>query len=217
MKRGISTNRNVASQAACLKHAGIDFVFRYYSETTHQPEKRLTQAESQALSAAGLGVGVIYEDAPTSSAYFSGTRGHQDALNAYSAALSLHQPAGSTIYFAVDYDASKADIAGLVFDYFCGVDRGMRDAGGGSSDYAVGVYGSGASCDFIKTQCSFVRFSWLAESMGWLGSTTYAGWDVKQSMAITDLCGLTPDEYEDNQAQDDFGGFVLTYTPLQLT
>jgi hypothetical protein len=217
MKRGISTNRNVMSQASCLKQSGIDFVFRYFSQTTHQPEKRLTQSEAEALSAAAIQIGVVYEDAPTSVSYFSRTRGHQDGVNAYNAALNLHQPVGSAIYFAVDYDASLADISGSVFDYFNGVNQGMKDAGTGQSNYAIGVYGSGAVCDFMKTQCQFVKYSWLAESSDWLGTKTYGAWDVNQARGTAELCGFTADQYEENQAQDDFGGFVLAYVPPLVT
>jgi len=74
MKVGISTNHNVASRALCLKQNGIDFVFRYYSRTTHQSEKRLTLPEAEAISAAGLEL-AIYEDSPTSLDYFSNSRG----------------------------------------------------------------------------------------------------------------------------------------------
>jgi hypothetical protein len=217
MKRGISTNRNTTNQASDLKQSGIDFVFRYFSQTTHQPEKRLTKAEAEALSAVAIQIGAIYEDGPTSLSYFSKTRGHQDGVNAYNAALNLHQPVGSAIYFAVDYDATLADISGSLFDYFNGVNQGMKDAGTGQSNYTIGVYGSGAVCDFMKTQCPFVKYSWLAESSGWLGSRTYGAWDVKQASAAAELCGFSADEYEENQAQDDFGGYVLAYVPPLVT
>jgi hypothetical protein len=86
----------------------------------------------------------------------------------------------------------------------------MRDAGSGASNYTVGVYGSGAACDFIKSQCPFLKYSWLAESTGWRGSKSYSSWDVKQSVTTSDLCGLTVSQYEKNLAQDDFGGFILS-------
>jgi hypothetical protein len=73
----------------------------------------------------------------------------------------------------VDYDTNCEDIAGLIFDYFGGVDRGMRDAGVGVSNYSIGVYGSGAVRAFLKSQCPFVKYSWLAQSTGWLGSKAY--------------------------------------------
>jgi Domain of unknown function (DUF1906) len=215
MKRGISTNRNVSGNVDCLKAAGIDFVFRYYSQTTHQPEKRLTQGEAEALSASGIQIGVVYEDGPTSLSYFSTTRGHQDGVNAYHAAAQLHQPPESAIYFAVDYDAALADIAGAISDYFQGVNQGMSDAAAGNNSYQIGIYGSGAACDFLKTHSPFVQYSWLAESTGWLGSKHYAAWDVNQAIATTDLCSFSTDGYEENVALDDFGGFVLGYaSPL---
>ena len=211
MRRGISTNLNVTAQVACLQSLGIDFVFRYYSTTTTQRQKRLTRSEAEALTAAGLQIGVVYEDKPDSVAYFSQSRGHQDGVNACHTARSLLQPAGSCIYFAVDYDASPAHIVGPILDYFNGVNQGMKDAGSGINNYAVGVYGSGAVCDFIKAHCLFVTFSWLAESSGWLGSRTYASWDVSQAIATSPLCGFSASQYEENAARDNFGGFVLDY------
>jgi Domain of unknown function (DUF1906) len=209
MKRGISTNRNLSESTNALNENDVDFVFRYYSQTTHQPQKRLTRAEAEALSSAGLVIGVVYEDNPTAASYFSNTRGHQDAVNAYNAALALHQPVGSAIYFAVDFDASLSDISGSILDYFNGVRRGFSDAAQGDPNYTIGVYGSGATCNFLKSQCSFVKYGWLAESTGWRGSQNYAKWDVKQSIARNSLGGLQSEEYEENDAQDDFGGFTL--------
>ncbi len=211
MKRGLSTNRNVSSKAACLKQSGIDFIFRYYSRTTLQPEKRLTLAEAEAINAAGMQLAVVYEDGPTSLDYFNNSHGHLDGVNAYHYAQSLHQPAGSAIYFAIDYDATFSDIAGGIYDYFRGVDHGMRDASGGESIYAIGVYGSGAACKFLKSHCAFVKYTWLAESTKWLGSGNYSEWSVKQITATDPLCNLTKAQYEDCQAQDDFGGFVLDH------
>lgn len=211
MKRGISTNLDVSTCADALKQNGIDFVFRYYSQTTSQPQKRLTSAEAEALSAAGLTIGVVYEDNPISTSYFSSSRGYQDGVNAFSAALALHQPTGSAIYFAVDYDAPLIDISGSILDYFNGVNRGITGASQGGPAYLMGVYGSGATCNFIKAQCPFVSFSWLAASAAWIGSGSYNEWDVNQTLADSPLCGLNADEYEENQAQDNFGGFTLGY------
>ena len=209
MGRGISTNRNLTQLAECLKQQGVDFAFRYYSRTTKQPQKRLTPTEAKALCAAGLQLGVVYEDAPTDISYFSSERGHDDGVGGSQAASALGQPIGSAIYFAIDFDASMEDIEGPILDYFQGVNDGMMEMTGDGGGYAIGVYGSGAACDFLRKTCPFVQFAWLAESTGWLGSKTYSSWDVKQSVAHSPLCGLETDGYEDNQNQHDFGGFVL--------
>jgi len=202
MKRGISSNRNLTSQAACLRQAGVDFAFRYYSLTTHQPEKRITRAEADALCAAGLQLGAVYEDGPTAVSYFTEARGRQDMANAIRFATDLGQPAGSAIYFTVDYDAPAADTMGPISDYF-------QALAGSPTPYTIGVYGSGAVCDFIKQQCPSVKYSWLAESRSWRGSKTYNGWAVQQSVSTTALCGFVAQGYEDNQAHDDFGGYVI--------
>lgn len=211
MKNGISTNLDVTSSAACLKQAGLDFVFRYYSTTTTQPQKRLTQSEANAMIAAGLTLGIVYEDAPNEVTYFSSDRGHQDAMNAFNTAIAMGQPSGSAIYFTVDYDAPPEDISGPILDYFNGVNQGMLDASaGGAINFTVGVYGSGAVCDFIKGQSRLAKYSWLTESTGWRGTKTYAAWDVNQAVPTADICGFTadPQTYDENQAQDDFGGFA---------
>ena len=212
MKNGISTNRDVTQSATCLKGVGIDFVFRYYSTTTTQPEKRLTRSEANSILAAGLTLGVVYEDGPTDVTYFSTQRGNQDAINAFNAAVSLGQPAASAIYFTVDYDASAADVSGPISDYFTGVNQGMQQAASaaGVVPYSIGVYGSGDVCSFIKGQNSLAKYSWLSESTGWGGSKNYSNWDVNQAIPTADICGFTanPQTYDENRALDDFGGFA---------
>jgi hypothetical protein len=214
MANGVSTDLDVSAIAADLQAQGIVFVFRYYSTTTAKPQKRLTLNEAEALAAANLLTGAVYEDAPTGLSYFSNSRGHQDGVNAYNAAQAVNQPPGSAIYFTVDYDAPASDIAGSILDYFNGVNRGLQDAANGNVGYVIGTYGSGSVCSFLKLNCPFVQYSWLAESTGWSGSETYTGYDVVQQIASQDLCGLVAtgdpntDEYEDNTANEDFGGFM---------
>jgi hypothetical protein len=208
---GISTNRRTTEHVACLHSAGIQFVARYYSTTTHQPEKVLTRSEAQAISAAGMTIVTVYEDLPTKVDYFSTSRGQRDGVNAYHTAVDLGQPRGSGIYFAGDYDASQSDIANAISDYFRGVRQGFADAAQGVTPlYSIGVYGSGACCDWIKAHLRIANYSWLAESTGWLGSRTYTDWNIKQSIAATGLCGFTAGiggSFEDNIGQNEIGGF----------
>lgn len=213
MLKGISTNRNLKQIAGQLKNAQIDFVFRYYCAGTTPNPKRLTADEAEALGAAGLQIGVVYEisDKPE---YFTNAHGHRDGVSAWNEAAAVNQPAGSAIYFAVDYDASQAAAAGSILDYFQGVERGLEDAANGTHGYMIGVYGSGLVCAFLKSHCPWIRYTWLAEARDWTGSQTYQDWDVRQSIATVDLCGLKgtgpadDHEYESNEAKGDFGGFV---------
>ena len=211
MKNGISTDLDVTNSAACLKQAGIDFVFRYYSTTTTLSQKRLTLSEADAIIAAGLMIGIVYEDGPTLASYFTNARGVQDATNAFNTAISLGQPSGSAIYFTVDYDASADEISGPILDYFNGVNQGLQSASaGGAVTFAIGVYGSGDVCAFIKGQSGIAKYSWLSESTGFSGSAAYSAWDVDQAVPTADICAFTanPPTYEENQALDDFGGFA---------
>lgn len=133
--------------------------------------------------------------------------GQRDGQNAFHYASQLQQPPGSAIYFAVDYDASHTDVAGAITDYFNGVVQGISQAAGGGLSYRIGVYGSGLVCGSIKSNVPELALAWLAESTGWSGSSSYDNWDVKQSIPTARICDLAPDEYEDCEAQGDFGAF----------
>lgn len=210
MSRGISTNLNVSGIASCLNTENIKFVCRYYSFTTRQAQKRLTRAEAQTIHAAGMQIVTVYEDGPTNSAYFSNARGVSDGEHAHGFASAIGQPAGSAIYFAVDYDALPADIQGVIEQYFQGVLAGLAAAAGGAAVYDIGVYGSGRVCAHIKETKSLARYSWLAESHGWAGHSAYPTPDIRQEIATSTLCRLgfgAGGGYEDNFASGNFGAF----------
>jgi hypothetical protein len=214
MKNGIDTNRQTGSAAACLKQNGIDFVFRYCSPSTKNPDKNLTANEAAALAAANLEIGVVFEDSPmnVTVTYFTNARGVQDGENAWNFTQTVGQPAGSCVYFAVDFDAAPEEIDAIV-DYFRGVQAAMNTAADGASAYALGVYGSGIVCQAVKEDNGLATFSWLTLSQGWRGVKTYAGWDVNQARSTATLCELTVVAYDKDQSQDNFGGFI--YQPPQ--
>jgi hypothetical protein len=87
-----------------LKAFGVDTVFRYYDHIDETlPEKTLLAAESDAIIAAGLKIGVVFQHHNDDPAKFldpeSGTR---DAERALMLADDNRQPYGSAIYFGVD-------------------------------------------------------------------------------------------------------------------
>src|SRR5258708_32662570 len=177
MAKGFDTTANCAGVAAQLKAAGYDFVGRYYA---HTGSKRLSAAEAKAGSGAGLQLVTVWEAAPTTTRYFSRARGIDEGTSAYHAALLGGQPAGSAIYFAVDYDAPQAAIAGAIADYFRGIgDVFAAIAGNTAPAYRIGVYGSRASCSAMIGH-GLARLSWLAQSTGWLGYGSYSGWNIKK-------------------------------------
>jgi len=136
-------------------------------------------------------IGVIYEDLPNVVSYFTNARGIQDATNAFNTAVAMGQPTGSAIYFAVDYNAPTADISGPILDYFNGVSQGMQtSSAGGAITYAIGVYGSGDVCDFIKGQSNLAKYSWLSESTSWFGKCR-SSWEAQMRGPISIQTGGT--------------------------
>jgi hypothetical protein len=204
MSKGISTNSRVTDLVRCLRDEEIEFVCRYYSRTTAQPEKRLTPTEAAAIIGERMRIVAVYEDGPTSATYFSRERGRLDGAGAFRFAQEIHQPGGSAIYFAVDYDATASTTNGRITEYFEGVEEALA---AGETEYDIGVYGSGRVCARIKEETHLAKYSWLAESTGWAGSSSYRTWNIKQSIASDRLCGLGRDDYEDNETVEAFGAF----------
>jgi hypothetical protein len=200
MANGIDLPTDVGRVLADIQGANLDFVARYYRRpTSHWPS--LSASEAQLLSSAGLDVVAVWEAASTQSSYFTRLSGVDDSTSAYHQAQLIGQPAGSTIYFAVDYDAPGQDIADPITEYFRGVAAGFAAAGGDTPDFKVGVYGSGAVCKALIT-AGLAEYSWLALSRGWSGSRTFTAWNIKQGPA-SDL----PFDHDTDQATDDYGGF----------
>ena len=189
------------STIACLQDNNISFVGRYYSDTTHISGKKLTASEAQLLSENGFDIVTVYEDAPTESSYFSASRGTKDANGALAQAASVGQPAGSAIYFTVDYDAPQSDIDGVITDYF----QAIAEAIG--MQYVVGVYGSGDTCTAIL-KSGYAKLAWLAQSTGWGGYHSFTDWVIRQG-AEGSICGLNSDS---DEAQGDFGAFRVAVT-----
>lgn len=163
---GIDTRTDLTPYASALRQQhGIDFAMRYYSHTL---SKNLGRAEAAALSAASVQIGVVWESAGTSDSFFSAAQGGKDGQAALALAAEVGQPAGSAIYFAVDYDASQKAIDGPVSDYFRALGA-LLDAAG----YTVGAYGSGACCASLQ-QAQLASLGWLSQSAGFLGSRDYA-------------------------------------------
>jgi hypothetical protein len=200
MAQGIDLPTDAGSVIDAIRGAHLDFVARYYrSPTSHWPT--LSASEARLLSSSNLNIVVVWEGASNHASYFSQASGANDATSAYHQAKSIGQPAGSAIYFAVDYDASAADVTGQISDYFQGVAAGFVAAGG--PDYKIGVYGSGAVCQAL-IDGGLAEYSWLAMSTGWRGYDDFVDkCDILQGKALETL----PFDHDSDDADDDYGGF----------
>jgi hypothetical protein len=200
MPTGFDTTSNVAAQLPCLAKT-CNFIARYYA-TKANAWKVVDRAEAVAISAAGVSLVVVYQNTNNSAAYFTKANGKRDAAEAHAyASTIIDQPSGTPIYFAVDYDASTADIKGGVTDYFQAIQAEFTAKGGA---YSAGVYGSGAVCTAM-TKATFATHTWLASAAEWAGTATYKAWNIKQ-LAQKTVCSITGDP---NTGNDNHGGFKV--------
>lgn len=183
-----------------LKASQIDFVARYYRDPV-SALPALSAAEAQRLSSLGVKIVAVWEPSSPDQRYLNYSDGYRDAGMAYGQAKAIGQPPGSAIYFAIDLNTKRLD---AVEQYFRGVAAGLAAAGGGVSEYKVGVYGSGAVCDAVKG-AGLAQYSWLSNSASWAGSLGYDGWNIKQG---DPLDGLSFDNDSD-EARGEYGGFRL--------
>lgn len=202
----LDTAQTTTSKLACLAAAGVEAVGRYYSKSGW---KRLTNAEARALSDAGIAIWVVYQDANNSYGAFTATRGRDHAGRAVQQARGIGQPAGSAIYFAVDYDASPREAAGRIADYFAAIRATFAAAG---SPYRIGVYGNGTVCAAMLDG-KLADLAWLSMSTGHHGHRAFAQsrrWALRQRLE-TRLCGLPcdPNDLRDSVNIMNFGGFRL--------
>lgn len=223
----VDISSQCGNRASALRAAGVQAVIRYYSRDTIRPAKRLSRNEALALSGAGLRLGVVHEARRGDlAASFEHASGVADARYARTYGTStIGQPSASVIYFAVDFDATAAEVRDLIIPYFRGVSDAFAEATG-EQNYLIGVYGSGAVCAALL-DAQLVKKTWLAQSRGWRGYNAFLSsnrWDLKQEMAQT-VAGLDcdPDVVQDGRELGDFvpaglgAGTLPSVAPLIAT
>lgn len=121
-----------ADKAKALAAEGFAFACRYLVPERYS-WKRLTKAEAEAISEAGLNIVCVFETT-ASRASGGAAAGQADGKEALKEARLIGQPEGSAIYFAVDYDAQPDD--------YTAIEAYLRAAATELDGYGVGVYGS---------------------------------------------------------------------------
>lgn len=121
-----------ANHARALAGAGYRFAARYLVPAAYA-WKRLTRAEAEAITAAGLQIISVYETSANRPAG-GASAGLADGAAALREARTVGQPEGSAIYFAVDYDAGASD--------FDEIEAYLKAAASQMPGYEAGVYGS---------------------------------------------------------------------------
>ncbi|UNT97386.1 glycoside hydrolase domain-containing protein [Allobaculum mucilyticum] len=184
------------SQATALKNLGYTHVGRYLTGTVglNYVPKFLTFDEIQSIESAGLKVIPIYQDGGYYFDYFIGNlQGVSDAKTAIYAAKTIGLPAGSTIYFAVDYDFTEPQVKNLIVNYFEKI-HSVFISSENDKNYKAGIYASRRACTLVferqLVECSYVSDM----STGYSGNLGYpipSNWAFDQFAEI-DLTTASP-------------------------
>ncbi|MFD8087168.1 glycoside hydrolase domain-containing protein [Kitasatospora sp. NPDC059722] len=174
------------ARAQALKDAGYQYVGRYLSNpsTTSLPEKQIQPGELDTIRQYGLRCFPIYQTWSRSADYFSYNQGTSDAFRAIEWARFHGFKAGTTIYFAVDYDAMDGEVGSYVIPHFRGVHHTVSE----NSSYQVGVYGPRNVCQRVA-DAGFARTSFVSDmSSGFSGNLGYpmpSNWAFDQIATVT--------------------------------
>jgi peptidoglycan hydrolase-like protein with peptidoglycan-binding domain len=174
------------TRAQALRAAGYTTVGRYLSNAPGSSlNKKIQPGELDTIVAAGLSVFPIYQTNGGDRDYFSAQQGANDALAALDAANDYGFPRGTTIYFAVDYDAVDEEVTDRVIPHFRTLASRMAHYGG---QYRIGVYAPRNICSRLAkaglTVASFVSDMSTGYS-GNLGFPLPRDWAFDQISTIT--------------------------------
>ncbi len=162
---------------AGMKAAGVQFVCEYLGRSDNAGYLRA--ADSAMLAANGIAIVSIYERNPTTISYFTTANALADAANAITAAGLAGQQAGSAIYFTIDADFVSASDISAIKSYFETINTYFVEH---SSPYVIGAYGSGFELtSLLNDAAANVKYTWLAQSVGWSGYFTFTAQNIKQS------------------------------------
>ncbi|MEC1754580.1 glycoside hydrolase domain-containing protein [Bacillus mojavensis] len=174
-----TANIITAEKAQTLRNNGYKTVGRYLTGNVRTSNgltsKALTSEELAVIFDAGLKVFPIYQDGGYESSYFVKDQGTRDAYSAASAARRLGFPSGTTIYFAVDFDAYDYEVTDKIIPYFQEIKSAFAKMQTFSTapKYEIGVYGPRNIC--IRTQeAGLTKYSFVANmSTGFSGNLGY--------------------------------------------
>jgi len=192
--------------ATTLKNNGYKVVGRYLTGKCNGVSKALTASEIQIILKNGLKFFPIYETSGTYLSYFTASQGTSDAANAISAASNLGLQSGTTIYFAVDFDAMDSDVTSNVLPYFQAI-KSYFDSHNGNG-YKIGIYGARNICSRVCS-AGYASNVFVGDmSTGFSGNLGYkmpTGWSYDQFTTVTIGSGsgqieIDKDSFSNNDA-----------------
>ncbi|MBP2457025.1 peptidoglycan hydrolase-like protein with peptidoglycan-binding domain [Clavibacter michiganensis] len=176
-----------AERAKTLRDAGCTTVARYLTDSDRPDAlaKRIQDGELDAILAGGLTVVPIFQEGGTDTTYFSYDLGVRAAGRADDAARRLGFLPGTTVYYAVDFDATRDEVETYLEPHFRGIHAELRRRG---SAYRVGVYAGRRICATLAA-AHLTELSYVADmSTGWganLGVRIPEDWAFDQILERT--------------------------------
>lgn len=174
------------ARALALKNAGYKTVGRYLTNTAGSSlNKKIQTGELETIFNAGLTVFPIYQTVGSSASYFNEEQGYEDGRAAYNAAKEYGFNDGTTIYFAVDFDALGNDITNNIIPHFKAINQAMKNLG---SSYQIGVYGPRNVCIQVSNNGLATTSFVSGMSTGYSGNLGYplpSNWAFDQISTIS--------------------------------
>ncbi|WP_237224753.1 glycoside hydrolase domain-containing protein [Rothia nasisuis] len=180
------------AKAEYLKQSGYKVIGRYlYNPPALEGyidlNKNIKPGELDRIFKYGMSVMPIFQDNGRRLEDFTYEKGYQHGLKAHSLAEGFGFNWGTTIYFAVDYDATQEDISRNIIPYFRGVVSALTEKG---NKYYHGVYGSRNVCINV-TQFTYARYSYVS-GMSWgfsgnLGFPLPQNWSMNQILETSNI------------------------------
>jgi peptidoglycan hydrolase-like protein with peptidoglycan-binding domain len=177
------------ARAQTLINNGYTTVGRYLTNTpvANALNKNIKPGELQTILLNGLKVFPIFQEGGTSHSSFSQNQGRQAAFRAHAAARAYGFKTGTTIYFAVDFDAYESEVWTYVVPHFQGINQGFSEVG---SPYRVGIYGARNTCRIVSQQ-GYAELSFVGDmSTGYSGNLGFplpANWAFDQIIEYSSI------------------------------
>ncbi len=174
-------------RARTLIANGYQTVGRYLtnSPVADPLDKNIKSGELSTIFSNGLTVFPIFQEGGDGLEYFNHAKGLYAGARAYDAAQSYRFKRGTTIYFAVDFDAMEQEVIDHVVPYFEGIQTAIAQRG---SVYRVGIYGSRNTC-IIVSKRGLASLSFVSGmSTGYSGNLGYPlpkNWAFDQILEYT--------------------------------
>ena len=148
-----------ADKIIALKEKGYKYIGRYLTKVEGGLDKDITREEAELIVNEGLKIIPIYQVKGDEATCFNANQGTIHARAAYEAAKKIGIPQGSTIYFAVDFDAYGDVIKQNIIPYFQAINKYLKSM---ETVYNIGIYATRTCCNSV-TQSKLAKYSYVRD------------------------------------------------------